>query len=77
MTLAQITPQEWSHFLSTATGVILGSIPGVGIIITFILRLTRKMDIFLVEHEMMFADYAFRAGKKVEDMPTRSGRFRR
>lgn len=76
MILLQIDPQEWAHFLSTATGVILGSIPGAGAVIVFIWKAMRKMDIFMVEHEMLIIDYADRKGIKVTDLPTRSGRFR-
>lgn len=73
--LAQMSPQEWAHFLSTASGVIIGSIPPVGVIITFILRLTRKIDTFLVEHEMLMSKYVRDKGITLEQLPTRSRRI--
>ena len=72
--LAQISAQEWAHLLSTASGVIIGSVPPVAVIITFILRLTRKIDTFLIEHEMLMGDYVKGKGIALKDLPTRSRR---
>lgn len=74
--MIQVNTQEWYHFASTASGVLIGSIPGASIIIVFIWRVMRKLDIFMVEHEMLIIDYAKSRNMKVSDLPTRSGRFR-
>lgn len=74
--MIQLNPEEWAHFASTATGVLLGSVPGASAVIVFVWKMMRKMDIFMVEHEMLIIDLAERKGLKVADLPTRSGRFR-
>lgn len=74
--IAQVSLQEWAHFLSTAAGVIVGSIVPVGVVIGFITRMTSKIDTFMTEHEMLMIKYVEDKGITLNDLPTRSSRFR-
>jgi len=67
-----MTPDQWANFLRTVASIIAGSVPGVFVVLLFVLRLTRRMDLFLVEHEILMREYAKSRGEDIEDLPTRS-----
>ena len=46
---------------------------GFGSILAYFRRMERRLDFFLVEHEMLMSDLAIRMGKRLTDFPTRSG----
>jgi hypothetical protein len=69
---ANVTTEQWAEFLSKIASIIIGSAPGVGTVIFFLLRVYRKLDVFLVEHEILMSEYARNHGIKIEDLPTRS-----
>jgi hypothetical protein len=56
---------DWNISLPTMLTVI-GAVGGAW------LRVERRLNRFLVEHEMLVDDYCRRHGSKVRDLPTRS-----
>jgi len=67
-----VTVDQWAEFLSKVASIIVGSAPGVAAVLVFLMRLQRKLDVYLVEHEMLMSEYAKNKGIEIEDLPTRS-----
>jgi hypothetical protein len=67
------------HFdLTISLGSILtfGSIMVLAVTLAVNMKtLVRKMDIFLVEHEILIADYCKRTGTSPSELPTRARRI--
>lgn len=55
--------------------IVIGSIPAAFGVMVFLLRMDRRLQTFLIEHEMLIGDYAKRNGVKVEHLPTRSRQY--
>jgi hypothetical protein len=45
--------------------------PLIGVVI-WLARIERKLNLFMIEHEMLVGDFAARQGVKISDLPTRS-----
>lgn len=55
----------------------LGNLLTIGLVVIVLFRIDRLAAKFLVEHEILIADYCKRIGIEIEDMPTRmKGLFR-
>jgi len=51
---------------------VVGSIPAVIAVGAFLLRIDRRMGIFMIEHEMLMSKYAKDVGVPLHELPTRS-----
>lgn len=61
----------WTITLGDMAVMIAAGSPLIGILL-WMARIERKLNYFLVEHEMLVGDYAERKGVKPSDLPTRS-----
>jgi len=52
--------------------IILGSIPGVLAVLVFLNKFDRRLRVFMIEHEMLMAQYAKELGIDLGNLPTRS-----
>ncbi len=53
-------------------GTILTLVLGFLSILGYFRRIEKKMDFYLIEHEMLMADYAARIGVQLHQLPTRT-----
>lgn len=70
-----VTADLWAEFISKVASIVLGSVPGVAAVLFFLARLQRRLDVYLVEHEMLMGDYARRNNMELHELPTRSRRI--
>lgn len=54
--------------------IIVGSVPAVIAVGLLLLRLDRRLAIFLIEHESLMGWYARSHNMRLEDLPTRSSK---
>lgn len=52
--------------------VAIGSLPGIGVVAGFMLRLDRRLNTFMIEHEMLMGKFAKDIGVDLSRLPTRS-----
>ena len=53
----------------------LGSIPAILAVGAFMLRLDRRLNTFMIEHELLMGWYSEKENKPLASLPTRSKRF--
>lgn len=51
---------------------IVGSLPAVGAVAALLLRIDRRLNLFMIEHEMLMQKYAKDTGIKLHELPTRT-----
>jgi len=64
LTSFTLTIGQLAVLIATVSGPLLA-------ILLWLMRIERKMNNWMIEHEMMVIDYAKRQGIEVKDLPTR------
>lgn len=60
----------WTITLGDLGVICAAATPLIGVVV-WLARIERKLNYFLVEHEMLIADFAERRGVEPKDLPTR------